>query len=163
MRFPNRGGFSSRGGSSSYQRGSGRGFDRPEMHDAVCAKCGADCQVPFAPSGRREVFCSKCFETMGGGDRPQREFRDSRGPRSFRSEERYPRRAERSFGDRPASDNNNPPRPSNSVALAAINEKLDKIMKLLADTNTKPKKEVKVAEKEAKKVKAVKKEVATEE
>jgi CxxC-x17-CxxC domain-containing protein len=50
------------------------------MFDAVCAKCGANCQVPFKPNGRKEVFCSKCFEEMGGG-----ESRDSRGPSRFES------------------------------------------------------------------------------
>lgn len=35
------------------------------MHDAVCAKCGKDCQVPFKPSGDRPIFCSNCFEKSG--------------------------------------------------------------------------------------------------
>lgn len=40
----------------------GRG-NRPqrEMHDAVCAACGKDTQVPFRPSGDRPVYCSDCF------------------------------------------------------------------------------------------------------
>lgn len=86
--------YSPREGSS---RGSDRGSDRParaEMFDAVCAKCGTNCQVPFRPNGRKEVFCSKCFEEMGGG-----ESRDSRG--SSRSESRG---NDRSFGDRPRFD-----------------------------------------------------------
>ncbi len=36
-----------------------------EMHDAVCAKCGADCQVPFKPrpveEGGKPVLCKECF------------------------------------------------------------------------------------------------------
>jgi len=36
-----------------------------EMHDAVCAKCGAECQVPFKPrspeEGGRPVLCKECF------------------------------------------------------------------------------------------------------
>jgi len=48
------------------------------MFDAVCAKCGADCQVPFRPNGRKEVFCSKCFETNGGDSGSSRSFGDSR-------------------------------------------------------------------------------------
>jgi CxxC-x17-CxxC domain-containing protein len=35
------------------------------MHDAVCAKCGADCQVPFKPrpveEGGKPVLCKECF------------------------------------------------------------------------------------------------------
>lgn len=36
-----------------------------QMHDAVCAKCGAECQVPFKPrpeeEGGRPVLCRECF------------------------------------------------------------------------------------------------------
>ncbi len=42
--------------------GFGR-MSRPprEMHDAVCAACGAETQVPFRPSGDRPVYCRDCF------------------------------------------------------------------------------------------------------
>ncbi len=41
----------------------GGGNDGPrEMHDAVCAQCGAQCQVPFKPrEGGRPVLCRDCF------------------------------------------------------------------------------------------------------
>ncbi|MFA5881003.1 MAG: zinc-ribbon domain containing protein [Eubacteriales bacterium] len=45
----NRGGF---GQSSRPQR---------EMHDATCAHCGVETQVPFRPSGDRPVYCRDCF------------------------------------------------------------------------------------------------------
>jgi CxxC-x17-CxxC domain-containing protein len=64
------------------------------MFDAVCAKCGSACQVPFKPNGRKEVFCSKCFEEMGGG-----ESRESRGSNRFES-----RGDSRSFGGRDTRD-----------------------------------------------------------
>ena len=36
-----------------------------QMHDAVCAKCGVDCQVPFEPrpesEGGKPVLCRECF------------------------------------------------------------------------------------------------------
>lgn len=32
-----------------------------EMHDAVCAECGASCKVPFIPKDDRPVYCSECF------------------------------------------------------------------------------------------------------
>ena len=43
--------------------GFGRGGSRPqrEMHDATCAACGKETQVPFRPSGDRPVYCSDCF------------------------------------------------------------------------------------------------------
>lgn len=41
-----------------------RGTDMGErqMYDAVCADCGAECQVPFKPSGDRPVYCRDCFQ-----------------------------------------------------------------------------------------------------
>ena len=35
-----------------------------EMHDAVCANCGAACKVPFEPREDRPVYCSECFANM---------------------------------------------------------------------------------------------------
>ena len=51
------------GSYSSYGSSSGGGYGRGsrEMHDAVCAQCGKDTQVPFRPSGDRPVYCSDCF------------------------------------------------------------------------------------------------------
>ena len=34
------------------------------MYDAVCASCGAECQVPFKPREERPVYCSECFAKM---------------------------------------------------------------------------------------------------
>ncbi|MBN2087095.1 hypothetical protein JW758_01985 [Candidatus Peregrinibacteria bacterium] len=44
--------------------GGDRGRDR-QMHKAVCADCGKNCEVPFKPSGDKPVLCSDCF---GGGN-----------------------------------------------------------------------------------------------
>ncbi len=35
-----------------------------EMHEAVCAQCGAHTQVPFLPKNDRPVYCSDCFSSM---------------------------------------------------------------------------------------------------
>lgn len=35
-----------------------------EMYDAICAKCGKPCKVPFKPTGDRPVYCSECFSEM---------------------------------------------------------------------------------------------------
>lgn len=32
-----------------------------QMFSAVCANCGAACQVPFEPRNDRPVYCSDCF------------------------------------------------------------------------------------------------------
>jgi len=41
-----------------------------QMHDAVCAKCGAECQVPFKPrsveEGGKPVLCRECFMAERG-------------------------------------------------------------------------------------------------
>ena len=35
-----------------------------EMHDAICAQCGAHTQVPFVPKNDRPVYCSECYAAM---------------------------------------------------------------------------------------------------
>ncbi|MBW3612481.1 MAG: zinc-ribbon domain containing protein [Chloroflexi bacterium] len=60
------------GGGASYEGGGGYGggggFSRGprEMHDATCARCGKDAQVPFQPRGDKPVYCSDCFRMMRG-------------------------------------------------------------------------------------------------
>ena len=39
----------------------GRDFDSREMHKAVCAECGKECEVPFKPTEGRDVFCKDCY------------------------------------------------------------------------------------------------------
>ncbi|MFP4641656.1 MAG: CxxC-x17-CxxC domain-containing protein [Dehalococcoidia bacterium] len=34
------------------------------MHKAICASCGAECEVPFEPRGDRPVYCSECFASI---------------------------------------------------------------------------------------------------
>jgi len=42
-----------------------RGRSGPrEMHTAICAACGAECEVPFLPRGDRPVYCNECFAKM---------------------------------------------------------------------------------------------------
>ncbi len=93
------------------RRGGGRSFggrdSRPKtMFQAVCDKCGQDCEVPFRPTGEKPVLCNNCFR--GSRDYDSRGGRDdSRGfkPRSFE----------------PRSNDN-------SKQFAEINAKLDKII-----------------------------------
>jgi CxxC-x17-CxxC domain-containing protein len=42
--------------------GRGRAGAAREMHTAVCADCGAETQVPFAPVSSRPVYCKNCYE-----------------------------------------------------------------------------------------------------
>ena len=115
------GGFSSRG-RSNYDRGDrggrsgfSRGGDR-QMHQATCSNCGKDCEVPFRPTNGKPVYCSDCFEKMGGGrsDAPRNDFRSPS----------------------PTSNQNN-------IQLDAVNAKLDKILAILEPKKVKEVKEVK--------------------
>jgi len=60
------------GGSDRPARFGGRdqrrerpSFENKQMHDAICSKCGAKCQVPFRPTHGKQVFCDKCFDKGG--------------------------------------------------------------------------------------------------
>lgn len=60
-----KGGF--RGGKPPFKKGPGkfssRGADeRPAMHPATCSVCGASCEVPFVPNGRKPILCRNCYK-----------------------------------------------------------------------------------------------------
>ncbi len=112
-----------RSGGGNFRR---REFDpnrsERQMYQAVCSNCGKDCQVPFQPTGSKPVYCSNCFEANNGGPSSRFEGRDSqrsfdRGPRNF--ENRSPDR------DRNASS-------QSTQQLTAINDKLDRILRMLS-------------------------------
>jgi len=39
----------------------GGDFREREMHDATCADCGVQTQVPFKPADGRPVYCRDCY------------------------------------------------------------------------------------------------------
>lgn len=43
----------------------GQGGER-QMYPAVCAECGVETQVPFAPRSDRPVYCRDCFQKTRG-------------------------------------------------------------------------------------------------
>ena len=94
-----RGGFGGRGGRSSF--GEDRG--RREMFKTVCSNCEKECEVPFRPTNGKPVYCSDCFEKMGGGRSDSRNF----------------------------DDRNRAPQAQSGPDLGAINAKLDKILNIL--------------------------------
>lgn len=53
------------------------GEDRAEMHEATCASCGKECEVPFKPNGRKPVLCHNCFR-KNDGEVPERSERFER-------------------------------------------------------------------------------------
>lgn len=63
-----KGGKSSGGGGAPWKRG---GDERPAMHPATCSMCGASCEVPFIPNGKKPILCRNCFKKEeGGGGKP---------------------------------------------------------------------------------------------
>ena len=58
---------SSFGGGDRHERRDRVSFEDRQMFDAVCDKCGDNCQVPFRPTPGKEIFCNNCFGK--GGDR----------------------------------------------------------------------------------------------
>lgn len=99
-----RGGRSSFGGGRSFGGGGDRG-NRP-LFSAICSNCGKDAQVPFRPTNGKPVYCSDCFEKMGN-----------------RSDSRSPERS----GFRPQT----PSVDQNKAVFDSLNNKLDKIIRLL--------------------------------
>lgn len=49
---------SERYGNSSYSQGP------RQMHQAKCAECGKDTEVPFEPRTGRPVYCSDCYRRV---------------------------------------------------------------------------------------------------
>ena len=37
---------------------------RQQMYPAVCADCGKETEVPFAPRAGRPVYCSRCYDKV---------------------------------------------------------------------------------------------------
>lgn len=55
-------------------------FEDKQMHNAVCAKCGKACQVPFRPTAGKPIFCNNCFDRGGSGSpRDEAGSKDSSG------------------------------------------------------------------------------------
>ena len=55
----------SRSGNTSFGAGS---FEEKRSYKAVCDECGADCDVPFRPTGERPVYCRACFAPKKNAD-----------------------------------------------------------------------------------------------
>ena len=49
---------------SDFGGGGGYGYQRREMHPAICAACGKETEVPFEPREGRPVYCSECYSKM---------------------------------------------------------------------------------------------------
>jgi len=72
------GSFNQGGNRRSFggDRDRGGRRERPEMHRAICAECGKECEVPFKSTNDKPVYCSSCFERQSSGDRSGRRSSD---------------------------------------------------------------------------------------
>lgn len=50
------------------QAGGGERAPR-QLYSATCANCGGEARVPFQPRNDKPVYCSECYQQMGGGAR----------------------------------------------------------------------------------------------
>jgi CxxC-x17-CxxC domain-containing protein len=97
-----------RGGDRFENRGPRSFADRDRgprfdkpMFNAICDECGENCQVPFEPRNGKPVLCSNCFAKKDGGRGPLPPF-PPKGPR-----------------------------PEDHLDIKELNEKLDRIIRLL--------------------------------
>ena len=112
----------------SNNRQSRSRFDDKQMHSAVCAKCGDNCQVPFRPTTSKPVFCNDCFGKNDGKERGGGSRNTGKGSGEVMEQ------------------------------IKILNSKVDKLLKLLSPTEEVKKKETKKTEKAVKVKKVVKKE-----
>ncbi|MDD2823182.1 MAG: hypothetical protein PHQ59_03810 [Candidatus Daviesbacteria bacterium] len=147
------------GGDRNYGRPSfsNRGSDRQvEMHQAVCAKCGKNCEIPFRPTNDRPVYCSSCFENNRNSD-SRSEGRNFDRSSNFEDREMFtatcadcgascqvpfkptngkPVFCSNCFGDKKEGRGNrreqSNSQPMDNKQLEQINSKLDKILAILA-------------------------------
>ncbi len=134
------------GGNRGRSFGGNRGgFDRNrndrQMYDAVCDKCGKECQLPFMPTGEKPVYCSNCFEKTSG--------REGGSERSFGGNRDFGGNNRR-FETRDTKDYQ---QDNTRTELEMINQKLEKILNILNSQKINPVMEVKKIKK-VKKVEA---------
>ena len=121
--FKKKGGYQKKSFGGSSSASPWRGSDeRPAMHPAVCEKCGASCEVPFKPNGRKPVFCRNCYV--------KEENQDVRfGEKSFD-------RPKTSYGAKPQYVSTPHAKSDNDEVvkqLKLLNQKMDALLSAFAD------------------------------
>ncbi len=112
----------SRDRRSGGNRGRG-GSESRQMFKAICDGCGNNCEVPFRPTEGKPVYCSDCFRK----NQPSDDRRDDR-----RSDSRFsPRSYNDSSRNAPEQRSNAPTQAEFKGQFLELNNKLDKILKLL--------------------------------
>ena len=161
------------GEKKPWERGTdSRGFDRPQLHRAVCAACGNSCEVPFKPNGSKPIYCRDCFRKEGDSTQPARFERREAGRPNFAEKVMHDAVCDRCHtdcevpfrpsGDRPVycktclgkgdaapvrTQTESKPAKDYSEEFNALNAKLDAILKALAPVASKKVEEVIVEKK----------------
>jgi len=134
------GGF---GGGKSFGGGSkfgGRDRGEQVMHEAICASCHKNCQVPFRPTNDRPVYCRDCFNKNGGAaskpsfdGAPRKDFGfKPHNEGGFKSESRPDFKSVVNGGFKPQADNSFAPNKGNEEIkkqLEALNVKIDSLIR----------------------------------
>lgn len=119
---------------STWQRGNDRD-ERPRMYAATCSSCGASCEVPFKPNGKKPVACNDCYKKSD--ERPSRGRDDERG---FGRSKPYGRSSHDHDNDRFARakpfgrSDRTPPGPGHAEVidqLKTLNKKMDQLLKAI--------------------------------
>lgn len=117
------------------------------MHQAVCDNCRKSCEVPFRPTSGKPIFCSDCFQNSRGSDSRRSTNSDDRQMFEavcdecgqsckvpFQPSGGKPVYCSNCFGEKKGAGNKNrdQAQPQYKDQLAELNNKLDKILILLA-------------------------------
>lgn len=110
----NRSGRDNRGGGRPTRNNGPR-----EMFKTTCSNCGKDCEVPFRPTTGKPVYCSDCFEKMGGrSDKQSLPFQGRPDRSDFKQQS-------------PRTDDNKAQFDSLNAKHESLMTKIDKIIELL--------------------------------
>ena len=142
--------FDNRGGENKFKGSRADG----SMHKAICSECGRPCEVPFAPSGNKPVYCSDCFGKKKGSHSGGYEKRDfaPRGPVAHEARPQTQTQTQPQQRDTRIDDL--------KAQVDAINTKLDRMMKVLLEATPAQKMVSAVVKEEKKFVLGTKKVVA---
>ena len=91
-----------------------------QKFDAICSNCGKKCQVPFRPDGEKPVYCKDCFGTPRDAMAGKKKFSANPTP-SFNA---------------PASAAGGKSIADLTRQIAAMNTKIDTMLKILTDGGT---------------------------
>jgi CxxC-x17-CxxC domain-containing protein len=99
-------------GPKTYNKKSYQDSGNKTLSKATCSTCRSSCTVPFKPNGDKPVYCNDCYQKENSTftERQPARFKKGAGSNSRDFKPRYN---------------------ASGVSLEQINDKLDRILKLL--------------------------------